>query len=151
MPVARCVVADVVFDELQTPIGGVPSHKVVQVWDRVEPLLKRVVKPETGWSLQAVLTALQMGTFQLWVIGDFQAVVITQVQDRPEQRVFWVQFIVGDGMQDWLDDWIAVQEAFAREHKCAAVEFSGRKGWRKISEKQYEAYKPVLTIFRREL
>lgn len=142
---------DELFDELQTPIGGVPSHRIMDVWERVEPLFKRVVKPETGWSLRSLLTALQMGQFQLWVIGDFQAVVVTQVQDRPEQRVLWVQFIVGDDMQEWLDDWITVQEAFAREHDCAAVEFSGRKGWHKISEKQHEAYKPVLTIFRREL
>ncbi len=140
-----------VFDELQTPIGGVESHRIMQIWDRVEPLFARVVRPETGWSLNSLLTGLQMGLLQLWVIGDFEGVVATQIQERPEHKVLWVQFIAGENMVDWLDDWITVQEAFAREHGCVAVEFSGRKGWHKVSERLGNDYKPILTTFRRDL
>ena len=142
--------AQEIFDELTTPIGGVMPNQVVAIWDRVEPLLARVVKPNTGYSLDSVLTALQLADMQLWVVGDFKGVVVTQIMVRPLHSVLWVQFIAGDHMKDWLGDWITVQEEFARHHGCAAIEFSGRKGWNKIHE-QHREYKPVLTTFRREL
>ncbi len=142
--------AEDLFEQLDTPIGGVPSDAVVQVWPKVEPLLQRVVKPYTGYSLDSVLTGLQLGAMQLWVIGDFQGVVVTQLIQRPLHSVLWVQFLAGDYMNEWLDDWITVQEEFARAHECVAIEFSGRKGWNKIHEKHRE-YKPMLTTFRREL
>ena len=139
-----------IFGGLDTPIAGVPSHHIMRVWERVEPLFKRVVKPETGWSLKALLTALQLGYIQLWIIGNFQGVVTTQILERPTEKVLWVQFMAGKNMVDWLDDWIKVQEAFARDRSCSVVEFSGRKGWKKICE-THVAYRPISTTFRREL
>lgn len=142
--------AEKIFDEIETPIGGVPSHAVMHVWDRVEPLLKRVVRPMTGFGILDVLNQLQLGNWQLWIIGDFQGAVVTNIDVRPLERILWVRFMAGDHMNDWLDDWIRVQEEYARLNGCAAVEFSGRKGWNRISESHRE-YKPVLTTFRREL
>ena len=62
---------------LTTPIGGVPAEHVLEVWPRVEPILKRVVKPQTGYDLNHVLTELQLRRWQLWVVGNFDAAVIT--------------------------------------------------------------------------
>ncbi len=131
-------------------IGQVPQDKVPLVWPQVEPLLARVVKPHTGFDLSSVLMQLQMGRLQLWVINDFQACAVTQIQERPIQRVLWCQFIAGDFMDDWLDMWEYVQAEFARMNGCGAVEFSGRPGWRKFNAK-YKKYKPVLTTYRMEL
>lgn len=142
--------AEEIFEQLTTPIGGVPIEQIMSVWSKVEPLLQRVVKPQTGFDLMSVLTALQLGQMQLWVVGDFQGVVVTHVVHRPLQNVLWVQFLAGDHMDDWLDDWITVQEEAARHYNCEAIEFQGRKGWNKIHEKHRD-YKPVLTTFRREL
>lgn len=144
--------AEKIFDEIETPIGGVPADMVMTVWHRVEPVLRRVVKPATGYDLDAVLNELQLGQMQLWVIGDFQAVAVTRIQERPRQRVLWCQFIAGDSIEDWLDDWVAVQTEFAKAHDCAAIEFSGRQGWHKYARKfRFRDYKPVLTTFRKEL
>lgn len=135
----------------ETPIGGVPSDKIMMVWDKVEPILRRVVKEDTGYSLQHVLTELQMAKMQLWVIGDFEAAAVTTVEDRPTQRVLFMLFIAGKNVEKWLSDWISVIEDYAQYHGCAAVEFSGRKGWNKIAElKRYDGYKPIRTIVRRE-
>ena len=145
--------AEEVLKELNTSIGGVPPGYIMTVWDRVEPLLKRVVKPETGYAMEHVLNELQMAKLQLWVIEDFLAVVVTCIQERPLHRVLWVQFMAGDRMDEWLDDWITVQEEYARHNGCIAVEFSGRAGWHKKihRQNQHRAYKPVLTTFRKEL
>ena len=132
------------------PIGGVPADKILLVWPKVEPLLKRVVKPNTGYALPHVLTELQLGRMQLWVIGDFQAVVVTMIQDRPLHKVLWTQFIAGENMDEWLSDWVAVQEDYARSMGCVAVEFCGRKGWGKV-QKHHPQFKHVWTIYRCEL
>ncbi len=138
------------LDALDTHIGGVTAGQVMQVWHRVEPLLKRVVKPDTGHTLDSVRYALLTGAMQLWVIEDFLGIVITSVEDRPSEKILFVPFMVGDNMKLWLDDWIEVQEAFGRANGCVALEFSGRKGWNKIGETKTD-YKPLRTIFRREL
>lgn len=143
-------VAEKIFDEIDTPIGGVPIPQIMAVWPKVEPLLRRVVIPTTGYDLGSVLTQLQMGYMQLWVIGDFQAVAVTQIQIRPLHKVLWSQFIAGDHADEWLDDWEVVQAEYARANDCVAVEFSGRPGWRKFQQK-YREYKPVLTTYRKEL
>lgn len=134
-----------------TPIGVVEAPDVMAVWDKVEPILQRVVRPDTGHTLDSVRIALLMGHMQLWVIGDFQGVVVTQIENRPSENVLFVQFMAGDDMKVWLDDWIEVMEQFARYNNCTVVEFSGRKGWCKIAERQGEHYKPIRTTFRREL
>ena len=144
--------AEELFEQLSTPIGGVPPEMIMSVWDKAEPLLRRCVRPETGYTLETLLTALQFGKIQLWVIGDFQGVVCTQIKvnDPPVPPILWVQFLAGDHMDEWLDDWREVMEAFALANGCNAVEFAGRKGWNKIQERHPE-YKATWTIFRREL
>ena len=136
--------------QLDIPIGGVPTEHVVTVWPKVEPILKRVVKPQTGWTLDHVLTALQLQQMQLFVIGDFQAAAVTSIQNRPLHRVLWIQFIAGERLDEWIEDWKKVMEHFARHNDCTAIEFAGRRGWNHI-HKSYPDYRPVLTTFRKEL
>ncbi len=138
------------FDDLDNAIGGVPAAMLLVVWPRVEPLLRRVVKPITGYGLDDVLTRLQLEDWQLWIINDFQAIAITEIQTRPLGNVLWCQFIAGDSVNDWLPDWERVQAEFARSHNCEAVEFSGRRGWHKL-QASYHDYKPIRTIYRKEL
>lgn len=142
--------AENIFEEIENQIGGVPPERVMQVWEKIEPILARVVKPETGYSLDSVLTALQMAQMQLWVINDFQAVAVTRIEMRPLNKVLWVQFMAGDDIEAWMDDWRRVSEAYARHNECAAIEFSGRRGWIKFNHRHPD-YKPVLTTFRKEL
>lgn len=142
--------AEEIFDDVTNAIGGVRAELLMPVWPKAQQVLRRAVKPVTGYTMEAVLNELQTGHMQLWVINDFQGVVVTQIKVLPLHRVLWVMFIAGDHMDEWLDDWIAVQEAYARHNECVAVEFSGRQGWNKIA-KRHREYRPTWTIFRREL
>lgn len=130
-------------------MGGVPSDGVMNVWPGVEPLLQRVVTPDTGQTMQSVLTSLLMAKMQLWVIGNFQGVVVTEIQDRPSERILFTLYLAGENMKEWLDDWCDLQDEYARHNGCAAVEFNGRKGWNKIGESRPE-WKSIRTVFRRE-
>ena len=135
-------------DALQ--VYAVPPEYLIIAWPDTERILQRVVKPDTGYALNDVLNELQLGTMQLWVIGDFKGVVVTTVNVKPLHKVLWVQFLAGDHMDDWLDEWIQTQEAYAKHNDCVAIEFNGRKGWSKM-QKHHSDYKPVTTIYRRAL
>jgi hypothetical protein len=137
-------------EKMTLRIGGVPSNMIMDMWPGAEPLLARVVKPDTGYTLQSVLNSLQLAKMQLWVVNDFQGVIVTQIEDRPAQRILYTLFLAGDNMSEWIDGWCEVQDEYARHNGCAAVEFNGRKGWNKIGESKPE-WKAIRTVFRREL
>lgn len=131
-------------------IGGVPAAKLMKIWDRLNPLLKRVVKEHTGYTPEHVLTELQLNKMQAWVVNDFQAVIITSVLQKPLHKVLFVPFLAGDNMDDWLGDMGDFLEELAIQRGCKAIEFEGRKGWGKIN-KHYPEYKPLRVTYRREL
>lgn len=141
---------EALFESLDVPIGGVTQDRIMMVWPKVEGLLKRVVRPEEGYDLNDVRIALMTGKMQLWVIGDFLAVTVTSIVEMPQHRVLWVNYMAGDHMATWLEDWLTVQEAYAEHNKCRYIEFRGRGGWRKISQK-HPSYKPAQTIFQKEI
>lgn len=131
-------------------MGGIPSTDVIKIWPAVEPILQRVVKRETGHSMQSVLSALLMAKMQLWVIGDFKGVVVTEIQNRPVERVLFTLFLAGQDMKEWIDDWCEYQIEYAKYNGCTAVEFNGRKGWNKIGETRPD-WKSIRTVFRQEI
>lgn len=133
----------------RTHIAGIPSVSVMEIWRSVEPILSRVVTKETGETLGSVLTALQTAKKQLWIVGTFQGAVITEIQDRPSERVLFVVFIAGDDMKSWMDDLAALLDEYAQANDCAAIEFNGRRGWNKIGESRPE-WRAIRTVFRRE-
>ena len=133
------------------PIGGVPPDQVMAVWHRVEPVLKRAVTPETGVTLDHILTALQRALMQLWVVGDFRGVAVTSIEQRPTQKVLFTQYLAGENFSEWIEDWVELSENYARYHDCVAVEFAGRKGWTRYLRTSHPEYKQVRTIMRREL
>ena len=139
------------FDNINTPIGGVMPDQLSTVWPQIQDLLTAVVTPNTGCSLESVREDLQKGIAQLWVIGDFQAIAITYIQQRPVHKVLWIQYLAGHGRDEWLDDWRIIAEEYAQYNGCAAVEFSGRHGWLKVHKQEYPDYKPILTTFRKDL
>ena len=134
------------------PIYALTPHDVVTLWDKIEPILAKAVVPETGWNTDAVLYAVQMGNVQLWLVGDFLGVVITEVQSRPIERVLWVQFMAGDGFLDeWVDAWIETQDEYARQMGCTAVEFqSPRKAWKRI-QKRFPEHTSEYAIYRKRV
>lgn len=140
-----------VFDEISTPISGVMPDQLPAVWERVEPLFQRVVKPQTGATMESVVHELMHGYLSLWVIGDFQAITCTKILDRPAGRVLWNEWMAGDNMDEWVSDWLKVQEAYARAHECTAIEFAGRIGYLKKYNPQFQEFRAMRTIYRQEL
>ena len=134
----------------QLPIGAVAPGQIPYVWPRVVPLLEKVVRVQTGYTVEATRLELMFGELVLWVVGDFVAILLTAVQQRHSQKVLWVQFLAGEDMPAWLDDWIVVMENYAKAEGCKAIEFAGRPGWMRL-HRRYPEYRTTMTTYRREL
>lgn len=140
-----------ILDELKTPISGVAPHQIQSIMHRLVPLLQNVVKPATGHTVEAVLHELLMGETLLWVIGDFKAITITRIQERPTGRVLWNEWLTGTDMDSWVGDWLTVQDAFARHSKCEAIEFAGRNAYMRRYLPTFNKFRAIRTIYRCEL
>lgn len=139
-----------VFDEIDHYIGGVQPEEVPRLWPALALLLAPAIRRQSGHTLDDLRESFLNGTAQCWVVGDFQGAVVTSLQDYPQERVLYVQFLSGEGADEWLPDLVKVLNAFAEAEGCAAVEFVGRRGWRKF-ERAFPDYKPRYTIYRREV
>lgn len=133
--------------------GIFPIHvkQLAGIMPRLIPLLERVVKPETGHTVETVLSDLFGGFTLLWVMGDFEIITITRIQDRATERVLWNEWTVGDNLNKWSKIWMETQETYARSVGCRAIEFHGRLGYKKRYEKHFPTCKPIRTLYRQEL
>ncbi len=139
-----------VLDEIDTHIWGLMPTQIPQVADRLLPLLRKVVKPETGHTPETILQLMAEGVLATWVIGDFKALTCTEVQERETGRVLWNTWLAGEDMDEWIADWMRVQEAFARHMGCVAIEFAGRKGYaRKYMPNT--GFRAIRTVYRQDL
>ena len=137
-------------DNDMIPVYGIPTVHVDEVWLEARPIIEKAVFDDTDETIDTVYAELLNGNYHLWVIGEFDAIAVTEIQERPARRVAWIRFIAGKNMDQWFDAWIAALEHYAENEDCKAIEFAGRKGWLKHAEK-YTDYKPIRTIFRRTL
>ena len=140
-----------VLDDIDTHIWGLMPAQVPYVADRLMPLLRKVAKPNTGYTPESVLQEMIDGHLATWVIGDFKAITCTAVQDRPTGRVLWNTWLSGSDLDEWIDDWMRVQEAFARHMECTAIEFAGRLGYLKKYGARFKNFRAMRTIYRCEL
>ena len=137
-------------------ISFVLPHQLRGVMQDLLPLLERVVRPETGYSIQGVLSDLANGNTLLWVINDWDAITITRLQLRDTGPVLWNEWLAGDpgvDMATWVGDWLDAQEEYARKLNCVAVEFAGRIGYKRKFRQYYKDrdFKAIRTIYRQEL
>ena len=131
-------------------VEGVLAPEAVEHWGVIEPMLNRILKQyDVGYTTEDVLTALQLREMQLWRIGDWDAIAVTEIYKTPQFLALMVIFMAGDGMNEWFDDVMELLEQFARAHGCKFVEARGRRGWVRVGKER--GYEEMLTICRKEL
>lgn len=131
-------------------VGGVVREKVPLVWNRAAPILETVITPDTGYNLDIIYRALLSGSLQLWVVDDFEGVVVTEIRIRPLDKILHATWLAGKNMRRWLRTVEETLEKFARHHECAQLVVEGRKGFRSY-EKEFADYKPASTVYVKRL
>jgi hypothetical protein len=77
---------------------------------------------------------------------DYLAVMVCEVIQYPQRRVFSIEFMAGREMENWKHFQPTI-EAYARELGCEEMHAKGRKGWAKLAPDFSHAW----TVLRKEL
>lgn len=117
-------------------IKPVRPDSILKSWGSIEPHLQRVLnRIDSGHTVDDVLTKLQWADQQLWKINDWQAIAVTQIAVLPQHKTFNICYVAGDGIDEWLSDFVDRMHEYAAFTNCKYVEFYGRDGWRKHGKK----------------
>jgi len=131
-------------------IHPIQSAEALAHWHRVDKYISDAVcSVDTGYSSEDILTRIQMREMQLWVVGDYVAAAVTQIQKHPGHTTLLVVALGGSGLTDWFDELMDDLEGYARDIGCKYIEEFGRDGWEKVSK--HRGYKKVYVVMRKEL
>lgn len=89
--------------------------------------------------------AVATGRMQLW--ENAQSMAITEIIVYPRKKV--LNIFLASGTMQGVQDMLASAEYWGRMQGCDSVTFAGRRGWRKVMNKQ--GFKDTLTVMEKEL
>ena len=119
-------------------------------WPRIAPHLERVLaRFDYGSDENDIFADAIQGHRQIWAIGDFDAIAVTQINRLPKFSVLDVSLLAGKGMKEWLPDLVGILTQFAEVNGCKYMDGFGRKGWTKQLEKY--GFKPYSYDVRMEI
>lgn len=115
-------------------VSLVPAWEVKNIWDNVSRMLKLATDQSQGrYGLNDLKDKLDSGEFQLWIVFDkgynILAAVTSTFTEYPRGKFLAGQFLGGDGLDKWRDEFCRVFHNWGRDNGCCAVEFTGRAGW----------------------
>ena len=106
------------------------------VWDKVEPILARVVSRSEGeLETDDIFDLVAEGRMQLWIVvkdKESIAALVTQIITYPQKRVLRLVSLAGEGIQEFIHFLDTIVLSFAIQKGCTALELWGRKGWKKL-------------------
>lgn len=128
----------------------VAPGSILTEWGNIEPLLFRVIdRVDSGHTPEDILTQLQTGQLQLWKIGDWQAMAVTQVVNLPQMLTLSVYMAAGADADRWMSTLCDTLVDWARQLGCKYLEFYGRPGWQRKAA--HLGFNQTYTVMRREI
>ena len=108
---------------------------VEYVWEKVEPILARVI-PHSEGELETddILDLVTEGSMQLWIVAENKEIIaalVTQIITYPQKRILRLVSLAGEDF-DKFKHFLDIVESFAIQKGCTALELWGRKGWKKL-------------------
>ena len=111
-------------------------------------LLKKALARENYDNWESAIAKCRDGVFQL--IDSPQAVAITHLVKRVDGRVT-CNIVAIAGTMGGVRSLVGIVEDFARAQGCANVTWSGRRGWDRVYATMSTGYRPVATIYEKDL
>jgi hypothetical protein len=121
-------------------VSLVPTNEITKVWNRIEPLVDKVIPYTYGRMLTVdVLHSLITNQYHLWIIykddEEIEAIAITEFMKYPRKTVLLINFISGDNLDKWIKELDKTLVKFSKESGCDFLEACGRAGWeRKVTK-----------------
>ena len=108
---------------------------VEYVWDKVEPILARVVSRSEGeLETEDILDLVTEGRMQLWIVAENKEIIaalVTQIITYPQKKVLRLVSLAGEDFNKFKH-FLDMVQSFAIQKDCIALELWGRKGWKKL-------------------
>ncbi len=105
------------------------------VWDKVEPILARVVSRSEGeLETEDILDLVTEGRMQLWIVAEDKEIIaalVTQIITYPQKKVLRLVSLAGEDFNKFKH-FLDMVQSFAIRKGCTALELWGRKGWKKL-------------------
>ena len=117
-------------------ISPVRSSAVWDYWDRLEPHLTRIVEfIDTGHTSEDIAAKIARKEYQLWVVNDWESILVTQILVLPQHKVLQILYCVGMDVDTWKDAAKGVILEFAQHVGAKYIEGFCRPGWTKVLKK----------------
>lgn len=118
-------------------VRSILTADAAKIWHIVAPLLAPAVALTEGrYDMQAVFNQVREQRSLLWVVYDddlvIKAAFIAAKRRYPCADWLAVEFMGGDGMNDWIETVVETLASFARESDLVGLEMAGRKGWTRV-------------------
>lgn len=137
------------IDPSKNYISGVPATHISEpVLERLVPMLEGALKDEHDCTIESVILDLFKGETQLWVVNDFEGVVLTRIMPRARRKILSIEWLVGENMKDWLEDWMPIQMGFAKDQGCGMIEFGTPRSVKRTVKRLHPEFEPVYTVYR---
>ena len=114
---------------------GIQPEDIDKYWEMIMPNLLDVQEiNDDTFSLDELFEELKCGASQLWIVAhdyEIKSVGVTKIIKRNGK---WRLFFNSCAGED-IDCWVHLMHnivAFAREKNCEEVNFTGRRGWKKV-------------------
>ena len=93
-----------------TKVVGICPSQLGIFWPLASKQIDRANNvTETGYSLDDLKQKIADGKNQLWLINNGMAAAITAIMEYPLHRAIKVTYLGGDGMDEWLADFVEVE------------------------------------------
>lgn len=123
-------------------LTGIPAHAIDDVAHRATPLIQRgleATRCDRYWSPEWVLEQCKARDKQMWIGGDFQWLVISQINAYPTgMREIEMFLVSGSDAQRWMPETMDTMLAFGNANGCETIAGHGRKGWLKWNRRLFK-------------
>jgi len=112
-----------------TTIDELVSNK-----DKVLHYLNKVLVKAPEVTVESVLTSIQKGDSQLWLITeeDVVGIVVTNLVTYPTTKRLLIHLCGGQNIRDWIALYMQTIEEWSKSKGLDGIEIQGRKGWLKL-------------------
>tara|TARA_R100000306_G_scaffold46545_1_gene44167 strand:- start:196 stop:636 length:441 start_codon:yes stop_codon:yes gene_type:complete len=133
---------------MQVEISAIPPDQIIHIWNRVAPLLERLIREQGYGSLEEVFERHAIKQYDLlWVaweknnLDNILMVISTRIvegnKEKGETNILELLGVVGEQRYLWDTNLSFKLQQFAKDNECNRIKIkNGRKGWKKFLAKQ---------------
>lgn len=133
-----------------TTLIEVPGAKARAIWPEIAGLIRKGIDL-TRYGVEDVLSGIERGEYQLWLVADGEkvaSVFVSRINVYPRCREAAILLAAGTRREAWvhhMDDF----QSWASANGCQAMMILGRKGW--LKEERLKTWRYASVILEKEL